>query len=476
MNSSRKMSAGKPKALFTLIGGVMMVSSAMAQQATDPTLEEVIVTGMRASMKASMDLKRDAIGVVDAVSAEDIGKFPDTNLAESLQRITGVSINRVNGEGSLVTVRGFGPGFNMVTLNGRTMPAADVSVVGSGDDGEYQTFTSRSFDFANLASEGVTRLEVHKTGFAAAPSGGIGATINVVTMRPLDTGTKAEVGVKGMYDTSTVEQSKLTPEVSGLLSWADSDNTFGVSVFGSYQKRNSAIAGAANQDWNVENASSFLDPANGRVRADDPATPNVNEATVITNTPAAGALVVFPNNSDYYYSEFSRERTNGELTLQFRPMQSLTLTADALVAENKESEQRSTQGNWFNRPFAQIIFDGNPSIASAVYLQENLNSPKDVAWGQQLRNVKNKLDSFGFNASLARRLIVSRSTSMLTTRSPRACPTVRTELLPTISARARRRLRSIASICAAAFPCRTLPTMTVISSAATTTASSTIPM
>src|SRR3546814_16968042 len=83
------------------------------------------LTGIRASLAASADIKRNAQGVVDAISAEDIGKFPDTNLAESLQRITGVSIDRSNGEGSLVTVRGFGPEFNLVTLNGRQMPTAD---------------------------------------------------------------------------------------------------------------------------------------------------------------------------------------------------------------------------------------------------------------------------------------------------------------------------------------------------------------
>src|SRR3546814_19490199 len=101
--------------------------------------DEIIVTGIRAALAASSDIKRGAQGVVDAISAEDIGKFPDTNLAESLQRITGVSIDRQNGEGSLVTVRGFGPEFNLVTLNGRQMPTALI-----GDGGSAPS--SRSFD------------------------------------------------------------------------------------------------------------------------------------------------------------------------------------------------------------------------------------------------------------------------------------------------------------------------------------------
>src|SRR3989337_2938032 len=106
-----------------------------ASTSSQAELEEVVVTGMRASLESAMDTKREAIGVVDAISAEDIGKFPDTNLAESLQRVTGISIDRRNGEGALVTARGFGAQYNMVTLNGRTMPAADAFAGGNSGDG-----------------------------------------------------------------------------------------------------------------------------------------------------------------------------------------------------------------------------------------------------------------------------------------------------------------------------------------------------
>ena len=101
-----------------------------AQEASDAT-DEVVVTGIRASLERSLDIKRNTKGVVDAISAEDMGKFPDSNLAESLQRVTGVSIDRENGEGNSVTVRGFGADFNLVTLNGRQMP---TSTLGGGND------------------------------------------------------------------------------------------------------------------------------------------------------------------------------------------------------------------------------------------------------------------------------------------------------------------------------------------------------
>src|SRR5689334_9625345 len=153
---------------------------------------DIVVTGVRASLERSIAIKRNSNGIVDAISAEDIGKFPNTNLAESLQRITGVSIDRVNGEGSTVTVRGFGPTFNLVTLNGRQLPAASVGSITGNPTSVGAQGTSRSFDFATLASEGVSGLEVYKTGNAAVPSGGIGATINIKTIKPLDSGNKAD--------------------------------------------------------------------------------------------------------------------------------------------------------------------------------------------------------------------------------------------------------------------------------------------
>src|ERR1043165_7937595 len=147
-------------------------------QAQQETLEEVVVTGIRGSLTSSMELKRDSQGVVDGIVAEDIGKFPDTNLAEAMQRISGVSIDRSIGEGSKITVRGVGPDFTLVLLNGRQMPASAIEDTAASN--------SRAFDFANLASESIAALEVYKTSRAATPAGGMGATVNIKTARPLD--------------------------------------------------------------------------------------------------------------------------------------------------------------------------------------------------------------------------------------------------------------------------------------------------
>jgi TonB-dependent receptor len=377
----------------------MFASPALAQQQTTTTVDEIVITGIRASLERSIEIKRTNSGVVDAISAEDIGKFPDTNLAESLQRITGVSIDRTNGEGSQVTVRGFGGGFNLVTLNGRTMPTANVATVGGDQSSDTAGGTSRSFDFSNLASEGVTTLEVYKTGRAAIPSGGIGATINVKTRHPLDareSGLSGSIGVKGVYDQSMDKKvddfgHKITPEVSGLLNWTDDDKKFGVALFGAYQKRDFTSRSVTSNDWNIRTYSDFINPANGFVRN--------GGATQITGAPSSGStLVAIPNDSRYHFSQGERERINGQLTAQFRPTDSLTITGDVLYAQNKSFERRNDSTNWFNRPFDRVTFDNNPVVATAVLLSETLSGTKDMGFEQQYRSNEDTLKSYGLNA------------------------------------------------------------------------------
>ena len=182
--------ARRPLAIaVTMLLGAGMSSSVVAQEtnADSEDVEVISVSGIRGSLIKSMEVKRDYKGVMEAISAEDMGKFPDTNLAESLQRVTGVSIDRQNGEGSKVTVRGFGPDYNLVTLNGRQMPVSSLEATTAP--------SSRSFDFANLASEGVAGVEIYKTGKAHIPTGGMGSTINITTTKPLQApGLKATLG------------------------------------------------------------------------------------------------------------------------------------------------------------------------------------------------------------------------------------------------------------------------------------------
>lgn len=369
----------------------VVMPAAMAQDANDEetVLEEVVVTGIRGSLERAMDIKRDSMGVVDAISAEDIGKFPTTNLAESLQRVPGVSIDRQNGEGSKVTVRGFGPGFNLITLNGRTLPTATVGIIGQRDN--FTGGQGRSFGFENIAAEGVNSLEVYKTGNSLLPSGGIGATIDINTRRPLDSASAASVAVKAHTDKSVGELGdEFTPEVSGLFNWSNEDSTFGVGVFGSYAERDSGSAIGQANDWVVRRADDFFSDTS-LVRAG-------SDESNYVNPPSDGELFAIPQDSRYDYSQISRERTNGQVVVQFAPTDSLKLTADYTYVNNKQTELRTEQTNWFATPFDQIVFDGEGPVSQALFMQENNNGTKDIGFEQTNRATDESIDSIGFNA------------------------------------------------------------------------------
>jgi TonB-dependent receptor len=374
-------------------------------------IEEVVVTGLRGSLEASMDIKREAVGVVDAISAEDIGKFPDTNLAESLQRITGVSIDRRNGEGAVLTARGFGPEFNLVTLNGRQMPTADAFGNGAALAGGVGA-GNRSFNFANLSADGISGLEVYKTGKADMATGGIGATVNVKTYRPFDNdGLLLNVGAKGIYDTNVDAGDSITPELSGIFSYADDDKTWGVSLNASYQKRESSAAGSTVNDWHIQpwrsnladnrgSAPLFVNNA-GTVYGPNAGADDFVQATIV-NAPKDGQLYGIPNDIRYHYSDRESERSNAQLTLQFSPADSMTLTADYTYALQELTEDRGDQTVWLQRNgFYFMEFDTNESVATPVLLKEHTGSAKDFGYEQQHREQKNDLSSFGFNMNWA---------------------------------------------------------------------------
>src|SRR3984893_18098809 len=189
-------------------------SEQQAQRAASDGLEEVVVTGLRRSLVNSMTIKRDSLGIVDAISPEDIGKLPDTNLAESLQRITGVSIDRSGGEGEFVTVRGFGPEFNTVLLNGRQIATSTDPSQASG----------RAFSFDTLASELVSGVEVYQSATSRLQSGGVGSTVNIKTARPFNySGFKFSGSADANYEENS---KKASPDAAFLISDRFADGRF----------------------------------------------------------------------------------------------------------------------------------------------------------------------------------------------------------------------------------------------------------
>jgi len=290
---------------------------------------------------------------------------------------------QTGGEGSDVTVRGFSGAFNLVTLNGRTLPGADAPLAGTDRNGAPAN--SRAFDFSNLASEGVSGIQVYKTGKATLPSGGIGATVNIETARPLDNpGLNATFGAKLQHDSSVDRGDNITPELSGLVSWTDDSETFGVGLFGSYQRRESAAAAASVAGWNI---STFDDLA------------KVDGNTNVINAPTNGnQLVGRPNDSRFHFSEMERERINGQLTLQYAPSEDLTVTGDVLYARNDNSENRSDVANWFGgNNFSEIVVDSSPDVLTLSSISIVESGGKDYAVEQDEVATRDELTSFGIN-------------------------------------------------------------------------------
>lgn len=297
-----------------------MAQEADKAKAADKDIEVIQVKGIRGSLIRSMDVKREANGVVDSISAEDMGKFPDTNLAESLQRITGVSVSRSNGEGSQITVRGFGPEFNLVTLNGRQMPG---------------TGYTRSYNLENLSSEGVSALEVQKTARAENPSGGLGATVNIITAKPLARpGEHYSVSGKAMYDSSNEAGDDVTPEMAALYSNTFADDKIGFAISLSHQERDFQKQSANIQGWQA-----------------NVGLPSLAADKVVDRRPtdASGNKVgnyFFPKDMNYAIEDVQRERSNGQITFQYEPIDGLVGTIDYTASKAVTGSNSIGWGIW----------------------------------------------------------------------------------------------------------------------------------
>jgi TonB-dependent receptor len=306
-------------------------NSAAAQ--TDD-LGEITVTGIRASLTTARAIKRDSEGIVDAIAPEDIGKLPDTNLAESLQRITGVSIDRSGGEGEFITVRGFGPEFNTVLVNGRQMATATDPTQASG----------RAFSFDVLASELVSGVEVYKSSTARLQSGGVGSTVNIKTARPFDyAGFKFSGSADMNHDVNT---GRSAPDASFLVSDLFADGKLGALLSGSYQKRYDELKAATTDGW-IVNGGTPTSAING------------GAGVAKTASNPQGNLFV-PQDFGSQEQFETRERVGGTLVLQYKPNDNLTLTSDTLYSRFTNTTDTRSYGHWFTASnLTNVVTDAN---------------------------------------------------------------------------------------------------------------------
>lgn len=282
-----------------LIGSFALspISLAMAQDAKEEQnaneiIEVIEVSGIRRSILSANDKKRAAEAIVDGISAEDLGVFPDANVAESLQRITGVSIDRSGGEGRFVTVRGLGPEFNTVLANGRVLATENAG---------------REFSLDVLSADLINGAQVYKTSTANLTEGAIGGTVDISTWKPFDIqGSKTIANVAGTYDTNAEENDA---KASFLFSNTFNQDKMGFLTSLAYSERTVRIDSVFSDGY-VPYSFDSNQTANGQ---------ELNDVLTL----ASQRYQVF--NQD-------RERLGGTAVFQWRPSSEQTLTIDGLFS------------------------------------------------------------------------------------------------------------------------------------------------
>ncbi len=231
-----------------LAGGTAPMVMA-AEEAADKDIEVIQVTGIRGSLKENINAKRFSDSIVDVITAEDIGKFPDKNVAESLSRITGVGVSREFGEGEKITIRGSGPTKNRTLLNGQNVATADWFILDN---------PSRGFNFTLLPSSLVKGLEVYKTSQASIDEGSIGGTIVMKTRRPLELDANTiNFSAQGQYSETS---GKTDPQLDGLYSWKNEDENLGFLVSLTKQDRTVQREGVEVLGWTPADANGMRAP------------------------------------------------------------------------------------------------------------------------------------------------------------------------------------------------------------------------
>jgi len=319
----------------------LMGGAAVAQEAdTAAQEEEIVVTGFRRSLAQAIDIKRTEVGAVDAIVAEDIADFPDANLSESIQRIPGVSITRSAGEGRNISVRGLGPQFTRVRING--MEA--MSAVGS-TDAEGGTNRSRGFDFNIFASELFNNITVRKTSAAETEEGSLGATVDLRTARPFDYRdfTLAISGQSAYGDAGET----FDPRMAVLASNTWMDGTLGALVSLAYSERDLLEEGASTVRWQRSGTpAACVTGAGPNFGLGGACFGNVLGQT--EDTPAAsrgdfdavnGAFR--PRIPRYDVYENDSQRIGATLALQWRPTDRTTASFDMLYAEHNATRTES---------------------------------------------------------------------------------------------------------------------------------------
>jgi len=282
-----------------------------ADKAYDNAVEEVVVTGIRGSLQRSLDAKRDSESLVEVISSEDIGKMPDRNIADSLQRVPGVTISAASAnegafdENDRVSMRGTSPSYTQTLLNGHNIASGDWFVLN-------QTGTvGRSVSYSLLPSELVDKVVVRKSYEARLVEGGLTGSVDIITHRPLEF--KNAMTFSGNLGAVYADLPGDTdPQISGLFNWKNPNGTFGIMAQAFYQERHLRRDGQEILGYNVVGAS---------------------DAAAVAYPSLEG--VFYPSLIGSALFEQKRERVGGQVTLEFAPTEDFTFVIDAFTSDLK---------------------------------------------------------------------------------------------------------------------------------------------
>lgn len=364
-SGSREFSKNATKFLSAVSLSVLAVGTAHAQDTaaenaaaeTAPAGEgdAIVVTGFRASLEAALNLKRDSVAAVDAIVAEDIAKFPDQNLAESLQRIPGISISRDGGEGRSITVRGLSSQFTRVRVNGMETIATSTDGASANRD--------RAFDFNVFASELFSSLVVRKTAEASLDEGSLGAVVDLNTGNPLAgrAGLNGALSVVGSYNDLSKD---LGPRLAGLLSWRNDAGTLGASISAAYSKTSTLELGNNSVRW-AQARFDGVDATNCFTTAN-------SGGTYVASTACDRAATAFhPRIPRYGEVAHDRERLGLTGSVQYSPSDATKLSIDALFSKYDASREEQwgevlLRSNERSINVVNPVYDANNNMISAT--------------------------------------------------------------------------------------------------------------
>lgn len=342
-------------AMMLAMPGGALAQDGAPQTAADEEVADIVVTGFRESLGAAINLKRQSVGSVDAIVAEDIAKFPDQNLAESLQRIPGISIQRDGGEGRAITVRGLGAQFTRVRVNGMETVATSTDGASANRD--------RAFDFNVFASELFSSLVVHKTAEASLDEGSLGAVVDLNTGNPL-AGKDGFTFVGSATASYNDLSKKWGPRLAGLMSWRSPDGRWGVALSAAYSKLDTLQMGNNTVRWSqarfdsVDGTPCFTQPNSGG-----------------TYLPSAGcdeaALAFHPRIPRYGEIAQERERLGITGSIQWAPSDATKVSIDGLFSRFRETREEKwgevlLRSNERSIDVVNPVYDSNNNLVSAT--------------------------------------------------------------------------------------------------------------